>query len=239
SRPIYDLITSPWGGDTISFTSQVTTFRGGPTEMIMYEGKWQRGEYVSAVAPTKMTVQQMFNSSGRKYADVGKYTTYDITIRLDKKSRSYKAMVLYHNPNLSTSTLKPEFIDSVAGGGELNDVLKETRPPFNAVEFKKAGTTGELRNPPSGMSRKIPPDSLVQGGTLPYDCNSDQPMCCPKGASSISECCWNPAYFHENPGVVSTCSPADKKSVRKAPSIGRYMPGAVSAKLVCKINLVF
>jgi hypothetical protein len=112
---------------------------------------------------------------------------------LEGKQRAYKALALFHNTYNSAEDVKPEFWDSVIGmGGTLIDIWNETRPPRGAVrkplvESEKGNTLQNIKGAES--KRRI----------KPFGCDSNQPICCPWGASTLDQCRWNDKYPWSEP----------------------------------------
>src|SRR6185369_1905028 len=55
-------------------------------------------------------------------------TSYQVTVKLDGKSRTYRALAMFHQPLLSGDQRAPEFWDGVVNG--LNRVWEEKRPAY-------------------------------------------------------------------------------------------------------------
>lgn len=171
----------------------------GTEERVNYGAEWVKGQYVSAVAPREISLRELFNLLGEKYSDIGKYSTYKVAVSLAGKSRTYSAMVLYHSPYQSTTDLKPEFWDSVVGmGGTITDIWNETRPPVGS-EKKRLDPNSKDFSLPNHVQKENAA-KLIR----PYGCDSMQPLCCPWGASSLTECKWDSNYSWDAPKSTNT-----------------------------------
>ncbi len=221
-KNLYDMTTYP-NGDIIQITRSNITFKEDTEAYVGYRTQWQVGHYTSAVVPKNISIKETFNSLGSQYADVGKYSSYEVTVQLGNRLRTYKAILLYHTPNYSTSDLKPDFWDWVSGsGGVLNEVLAERKPLIGSQRTKNFIDKPDSKK---GISTKNIPNEQPSSETQKtfFDCGSDQPICCPKSASSLTQCCWNPSYPYSNPGLLQNCSNSSGNSYNnKASSL--YQP---------------
>ena len=81
--------------------------------------------------------------------DIGEYVAYDVTASYLGKSRTYRALALFHNLYVSSQNLEPVFWDNIAGtGGILTDVRNERRPLVGDKE--KVAAPGVNRVRPNG-----------------------------------------------------------------------------------------
>ncbi|MBI3258870.1 MAG: hypothetical protein HYZ54_05280 [Ignavibacteriae bacterium] len=220
-KNLYDMTTYP-NGDIIQITRSNITFKGNTEAYVGYRTQWQVGHYTSAVVPKNISIKETFNSLGSQYADVGKYSSYEVTVQLGNRLRTYKAILLYHTPNYSTSDLKPDFWDWISGaGGVLNEVLAERKPLIGSQRTNNFIDKSDSKN---GINTKDIPNEQPSSETQKtfFDCGTDQPICCPKSASSLAQCCWNPSYPYSNPGLLRNCSNSSSNSYNnKASSLYR------------------
>jgi hypothetical protein len=63
---------------------------------------------------------------GEKYKDAVKYTSYEVTVSLEGKRRSYRAMALHFNPGRAEGKPKTEILDNITS--DMNAVLAERSP---------------------------------------------------------------------------------------------------------------
>jgi len=127
NKPYLDFVTMPTG-DVITLTTSAYSINKGPEE-VTFEAQWEKGQYASGFDP-QWTIQNALNFEPAKYADVGSYTSYTVQVTFKERSRSYSAMVIFHNFGQSTQTGKPEFWDSIIDG--MNRVWDENRPSYKA-----------------------------------------------------------------------------------------------------------
>jgi len=191
-----DSLMSDPSGSIVSLTLYSQTLNGNRQEQIAYSAEWTPGHYTSAVAPKNLVFRDVLHMLGEKYADIGKYSTYEVTVRLAGISRRYKAMVLYHTSFQSTVDPKPEFWDTIVGsGGVITDIWNETRPPIGATR------KGSLDEPLSKLSQSK--EAAISKSIKPFGCDSGQPLCCPWGSTSLTECRWNAGYPWDEPSYLT------------------------------------
>ena len=124
-----DLATLPTG-EIIRLT-HVRSTHNGTIKQAAYRAQWAGGLYASVYDP-QWTVGDLLQFEPAKYYDVGAYASYVVTVSFENKSRTYKALALFHNPYPSADVLVPEFWDSVVGmGGALTECWNEELPPFS------------------------------------------------------------------------------------------------------------
>ncbi|HEU4711605.1 MAG TPA: hypothetical protein VFS76_08575 [Pyrinomonadaceae bacterium] len=128
------LVTLPTG-DVIALTRGSHAQDGGPEEAT-FGAAWERGQYASVFDP-QWTVADVFHFEPEKYYDVASYTSYRVTVRLEGRSRTYRALALFR-----TGSGAPDFWDAIVNG--VTRVWHEKRPPYKTK-------TGET-SPVSAMS---------------------------------------------------------------------------------------
>ncbi len=120
-------------GEVVEISRVITRHNEGP-EHVAYAARWMPGEY-SALRDRRWTVSDVFGFQAPMYDDVGVYASYDVTVFFKGKSRTYRAVALFHNPYGSAENLQPTFWDAIVGfGGTLNDVWEEERPLIGEEE---------------------------------------------------------------------------------------------------------
>jgi hypothetical protein len=121
-----DLIT-PSTDDVLSFRPYISTKNHGP-EHIAYKTNWVKSEF-GTLNDKKFTVAELLRLFPKQSYDIGEYVAYDVKASYLGKSRTYRALALFHNLYASSQNLQPQFWDSVTGtGGILMDVRNERRP---------------------------------------------------------------------------------------------------------------
>ena len=122
NQPYAGLITLP-AGDVISLTHGSHVLDDGPEEAT-FAAAWDRGQYSSVFDP-QWTIADAFHFEPEKYYDIVSYTSYQVTVRLEGRSRTYRALALFHD---KTQADAPEFWDAVVNG--VDRVWQEKRPPY-------------------------------------------------------------------------------------------------------------
>lgn len=125
NKPYAGLITLPTG-DVISLTRGSHVLDDGPEEAT-FAAEWERGRYGSVFDP-EWTIADVFHFEPEKYYDITSYTSYQVTVRLEGRSRTYRALVLFHRNPAATAAGVPEFWDAVVN--DVTRVWEEKRPPY-------------------------------------------------------------------------------------------------------------
>ena len=92
STPYRDLVTLPTG-EIISLTHGGHALNGGPQEAT-FGAAWEHGQYASGFDP-RWTVTDVFHFEAARYYDIRTYVFYQVTVRLDDRSRNYRAVALF------------------------------------------------------------------------------------------------------------------------------------------------
>ncbi|MFN2452779.1 MAG: hypothetical protein ABR577_01015 [Pyrinomonadaceae bacterium] len=122
-----DLVSLPTG-DIIEISSGTTTHNNGEPQVI-YRAQWVNGQYAS-IYDRNWTVGDLLGFYPLQYYDVKRYTSYEVTVSFEGKTRTYRALALFHSSGQGAESLEPSIWDSVVGaGGILTNVWKEKRPP--------------------------------------------------------------------------------------------------------------
>ena len=122
--PYRDLVTLPTG-DIVSLTRGSHSLNSGPQEAT-FAATWQPGQYASVFDPA-WTVADVFHFEAARYYNVKSYASYQVTVTLEGKSRSYRAVALFRE---DSSREPPEFWDTVVNG--VGNVWEEKRPAYKA-----------------------------------------------------------------------------------------------------------
>lgn len=120
-----DLVTLP-GGDVVSLTRGGHSLDGGPQEATFAAG-WEHGRYAAVFDPV-WTVADVFHFEAARYYDIRTYVAYQVTVKLDGRTRTYKALALFHEPREPSDVGAPEFWDAIVNG--VGNVWEEKRPPY-------------------------------------------------------------------------------------------------------------
>ena len=122
NKPYAELVTLP-SGDIVSLIRGGHSEDGGPQEAI-FGAAWERGQYASVFDPL-WTVADVFHFEAARYYDVRTYVTYRVTVRLDGRSRDYRALALFRE---QAEAAAPEFWDTIVN--DVRSVWEEKRPPY-------------------------------------------------------------------------------------------------------------
>ncbi|HEU4767069.1 MAG TPA: hypothetical protein VFS77_06830, partial [Pyrinomonadaceae bacterium] len=120
SQAYAGLVTLPTG-DVIALTRGSHVQDDGPEEAT-FGAAWERGQYAAVFDP-EWTVADVFHFEPEKYYDVVAYTSYQVTVRLEGRARTYRALALFRDASGS-----PEFWDAIVNG--VTRVWQEKRPPY-------------------------------------------------------------------------------------------------------------
>ena len=121
------LVTLPTG-DVVSLTRGGHSLDGGPQEAT-FGAEWEHGRYAAVFDPV-WTVADVFHFEAARYYDIRTYVAYQVTVKLDGRSRTYRALALFHEPREPGDVGVPEFWDAVVNG--IGNVWEEKRPPYKA-----------------------------------------------------------------------------------------------------------
>lgn len=142
NKPYADLVTLP-SGDVVSLVRGGHSQDGGPQEAT-FGATWERGQYASVFDPL-WTVADVFHFEAARYYDIRTYVSYRVTVRLDGRSRNYRALALFREAAGTSGVGAPEFWDAVVNG--VGSVWEEKRPPYKTksgilVESTSASVDG-------------------------------------------------------------------------------------------------
>ena len=158
NKPYAALITLPTG-DIISLTRGTHVLDDGPEEAT-FAAAWERGQYASGFDP-QWTIADAFHFEPEKYYDIVSYTSYEVTVRLEGRSRTYRALALFHDHAHRAEEGAPEFWDAVVDG--LTRVWQEKRPPY------KSATQSELSLASSVDASLVDGDVVGDDGDVVVD----------------------------------------------------------------------
>ncbi|HKG77986.1 MAG TPA: hypothetical protein VKA78_01175, partial [Pyrinomonadaceae bacterium] len=88
-----ELVTLPTG-EIVSLTRGGHSIDGGPQEAT-FTAAWEHGQYASVFDPL-WTVSDVFHFEAARYFDIKSYVSYQVTVKLEEKSRTYRALTLFH-----------------------------------------------------------------------------------------------------------------------------------------------
>lgn len=133
ARRYMDLVTLPTG-EIVSLTHGSHSL-DQDAEEATFDASWEAGQYASVFDP-QWTISDVLNFEPARYYDVASYASYQVTVKLGGKSRTYRALALFHNAPRMDDAGVPEFWDAVITG--LNRVWEEKRPAYKAKLSNRA-----------------------------------------------------------------------------------------------------
>lgn len=122
-----ELVTLPTG-DVISLTRGGHSLNGGPQEAT-FAAEWEPGQYAAVFDPA-WTVADVFHFEAARYYNIKTYASYQVTVRLNGRSRTYRALALFHEATEPSAIGAPEFWDAIVNG--IDRVWEEKRPPYKS-----------------------------------------------------------------------------------------------------------
>lgn len=160
-RRYAELVTLP-AGEIVSLTHGSHSQDQGAEEAT-FSAAWERGQYASVFDP-QWTISDVLNFEPARYFDIAGYTSYQVTVRLEGKSRTYRALALFHDTPKVSAAVGPEFWDAVVNG--LNGVWQEKRPAYTSKSAAAASleqaTDSYLAN---AASTEVPAEEIVMSST--------------------------------------------------------------------------
>ena len=121
-----DLVSMPTG--EIILLTRTETSENDEAPTVSYKAEWTAGQY-AAISEPQWTIADLIGFESHKNFDVGEYASYNVKVTYKGKTKTYKAVVVFHNAYKFQGPLKPSFWDSTVGlAGTLTDVWNETLP---------------------------------------------------------------------------------------------------------------
>jgi len=127
ARRYAELVTLPTG-EVVSLTHGSHSLDGGAEEAT-FAAAWEHGQYAAVFDP-QWTIDDVLNFEPGRYYDIESYTSYEVTVQLEGRSRRYRALALFHRASREGDSGAPEFLDSIVNG--VDRVWDEKRPPYKA-----------------------------------------------------------------------------------------------------------
>jgi hypothetical protein len=123
--PYRDLVTLPTG-EIVSLTRGGHSLNGGLQEAT-FDAAWEPGQYASVFDPA-WTVADVFHFEAARYYNVKIYAAYQVTVTLEGRSRSYRALAVFRDGLNNSDPGAPEFWDMIVNG--VGNVWEEKRPAY-------------------------------------------------------------------------------------------------------------
>src|SRR5262245_36860418 len=130
--PYPRLITMPTG-EVIGLGHGTYSLDDGPAEAT-FNAAWERGAYASGNDPS-WTVSDVLNFEPEKYFDIVSYVSYQVTVTLEGRSRTYRAIAVFHKPTEKSPLGVPVCWHAIVNG--LNRVFEEKVPPYKRPQSDK------------------------------------------------------------------------------------------------------
>lgn len=231
NRPLAQLVTSA-PDEVLNVTGHHLQYGNGPMHS-SYDMAWS-SRRTSAAHDDKLTVSQFLVSGGDLLADIVRYTSYEVTIRLAGKERTYRAMALHHSGADSNGKIKTEILDNVTAG--MNEVLADESPRVRSPwkSYVKSGSYLAVATEISKKERAgkplIPADAPI--GYLPGD---DVVAVTQSGVMAIAVTCTQVEITNISPPTlnVSTGDSATARTLRVD-----FTPAGTSASISFQSSLI-
>ncbi|HLG17503.1 MAG TPA: hypothetical protein VJH03_23870 [Blastocatellia bacterium] len=187
-------LASPRNGEVLNVMPNYLQHGDGPAHA-RYDVEWATASGAEEGADQR-TVEQILRSVEAQYADVDKYTTYEVTVRLGGKRRSYRAVALHRSIGEGQKKRSAEIIDNIAT--EMNTVLEDESPRVRSPwkTYVKTGlylaVAREIRDKKKAGLPLIPRDAplgYLPGDDLdPFAADSQQSLsaACPAKSVTVS-----------------------------------------------------
>jgi hypothetical protein len=118
-----ELVTSP-GGDALKVTPHHLAYGSGPRHAY-YDVEWDAAAAQAGI-DEQGTLGEMLSRVAGKYRDVTSYTSYEVTVKLAGKQRTYRALALHRSRIGPSGKPDTEILDNLTP--EMNAVLADESP---------------------------------------------------------------------------------------------------------------
>jgi len=164
-----ELVATSGSGDIVRLKPTHLVHRNGPPHAY-YSADWIR---TTSGAPRGKSAKlpEMLLTGGGRRSTVRRYTSYEVTVRLSGRQRSYRAIALHDSETESVARSSTLIIDNVITG--LNTVLQDESPRVISPWEKYVrsalylGVVKAIRDAEKEGKRRIPADAPL--GYLPGD----------------------------------------------------------------------
>ena len=146
-----EFVTLP-AGEIVSLTRGRHSLNDGPEEAT-FAANWEPGQYASVFDP-QWTIADVLNFEPARYFDISSYTSYQVTVSLDGKTRTYRALVLFHSVERPGEVGAPEFWDGIVKG--LDRVWEEKRPAYSAKTSAQLSRSSDVERVSTEISIEDP-----------------------------------------------------------------------------------
>ncbi|HYC93895.1 MAG TPA: hypothetical protein VEO54_32135 [Thermoanaerobaculia bacterium] len=142
SGPIADILDRAWHDYVTPPRDEVVLITPGAIdvngiELAFYDAEWAPGRFIAADSEP-WRVREVLALEPDRFHDVGSYTSYDVTVTLEGRSRTYHALVLHHDLYAAAEVPEPEFFDHIAGlFGQVGQAWKDARPAYETAAVRR------------------------------------------------------------------------------------------------------
>ena len=172
---VFDLTTPP-AGEIIQLTPMHSLIDDKKKRRVdrffSLTAQWINAKYSSGM-DRSMTLGEIMSYNPAGFSQFESYATYEVTVFLDGKMRTYRALALFPNTNRSTKHQRPEFIDNVVGaGGTITKVFWEDKDPKGFARVRPNGVIKDKDANETVSGQDKTGDSIVGdtvGGKAPVD----------------------------------------------------------------------
>ena len=162
SKPHNEFVTG-FAGEFINVTREVSVHNKQP-ERVAFKAEWGEGQYASAYEP-QWSVAQIFSFYPDEYYDIASYSSYEVTVTLQDKTRHYKALALFNKSFDINGASNPVFWDFVVGqGGWLNRLMDEKRPPKEPAPEPSPSMEPDLSKQTESFSTSLDSEASADSG---------------------------------------------------------------------------
>ncbi|HLG15120.1 MAG TPA: hypothetical protein VJH03_11545 [Blastocatellia bacterium] len=159
-----ELVTEPTG-DILNVTPSYRNQPDSP-RFARYIVDWAKGN-TTAVGRKGITVGEILGLGNDLQTDVDFYSSYEVTVRLLGKERTYRAMALYHKATQQDGRRRIELLDSITSN--MNMVLEDNSPVVRSP-WRRYVTTGSyfatVRTIEAAKEKGITP--ISEGGPIGF-----------------------------------------------------------------------
>jgi hypothetical protein len=144
-------LVTPSNGSVIAGVRRASTQNDG-LRQLAYAAEWVAAPWAS-FDDGRWTVSEVAALASETFRDVGSYSSYEVTVTLEGRSRTYRAVAFFHD--LYADESRAEFADNIANGGELTQMLYETLPSYRADRRAPAPFRAEPSQPKSPLGLRL------------------------------------------------------------------------------------
>jgi hypothetical protein len=133
--PVEKILDMPFGrfvtvpvGEIIQIIKGTTQLPNGPKH-ITYKARWEEAPGIMEDW-SSMPVSHILSGDEQVRANVRKYTSYEVRVRLKGREKIYRATAFFLEPLQTVTNSKPMIFDLILGIEEMTDLVEEKRMPL-------------------------------------------------------------------------------------------------------------